>query len=236
MNMKQKTFLLMFATSLLFGCQTVATNSTEAPGAATYRAVGTEPFWSLEVTGQSMRFSLAGENEIRATCLKISTHGNARRFSAGSLVANVAVKTCSDGMSDRRYRDTVTLTFGTQRFKGCGGAILAPETLAGTTWRIVSINGALIPTEPQASLMFDDSRMNGTVGCNRFGGSYTFSKGTLSFGPLMSTKMGCPALLGAREDGVTKMLGTLKSSGFAESGEMILTGIDGYTVVLEHAI
>jgi heat shock protein HslJ len=236
--MKKKIPLLCVTTGLLVACQTIPTNTTAIPGISLYSAAGTEPFWSLKVTDNDMRFERSGVRALQAEGLKTVKRGKGKGtlLSAGSIVADITPMPCSDGISDRRYRDTVTLKVGTQNFKGCGGGILAPEKMDGTSWRIVAINGELISAEPEATLQFDAARMSGSVGCNRFGGNYSFSNAALNIGPLMSTKMGCPDPIAAREFGVMTMLQNLKSTEFAEGGEMILVGTDGYTVILEQVI
>lgn len=54
------------------------------------------------------------------------------------------------------------------------------------------------PRAARATLVFSDStRCGGNTGCNRFGGDYRADSpavGQLSFGPLIMTKMYCPAV------------------------------------------
>src|SRR3546814_10273466 len=57
-------------------------------------------------------------------------------------------------MSDRRYRDTVTVVADGKTVKGCGGGILAPEELAGTNWRFVSVGGVPVAQDRPTSLAF----------------------------------------------------------------------------------
>ena len=58
---------LLAATSfLLASCQTIPP-SREAPDQTSYKAIGTEPFWSLNITDGTMIFEHAGENKVQAT-------------------------------------------------------------------------------------------------------------------------------------------------------------------------
>ncbi len=57
-------------------------------------------------------------------------------------------------------------------------------SLDGTAWDFPDAGGAFI--------QFSGDAVSGHSGCNRFGGRYTFSGGTLSIGPLAATRMACP--------------------------------------------
>ena len=70
---------------------------------------------------------------------------------------------------------------------------VAPATLAGTNWGVVSVGGK--PSVPASTpfIGFTADRAQGTGGCNSFGGPYTYdpTTGTLTFGDLMMTLMAC---------------------------------------------
>jgi heat shock protein HslJ len=54
-----------------------------------------------------------------------------------------------------------------------------PSTLAGTTWRLLSIQGRPVPLGPDVTLTFDDAdRVSGNGGCNGFGGQFTYEPAT----------------------------------------------------------
>jgi len=69
------------------------------------------------------------------------------------------------------------------------------DSLAGSKWQLTSINGTPIPvptTSKTVTLEFDsEGQVNGSGGCNSFGGSYQVQGDSLSFGPIISTKMAC---------------------------------------------
>src|SRR3546814_12701524 len=66
---------------------------------------------------------------------------NGEEYVTDRLKVEVARGECSDGMSDRRYRDTVRVTADGKPVKGCGGGILPPTELAGSNWTFGSIGG-----------------------------------------------------------------------------------------------
>jgi heat shock protein HslJ len=73
------------------------------------------------------------------------------------------------------------------------------EPLAGTSWRLVELNGQpLVPGGEPLTLQFaaDEPRVSGYGGCNQFSGEYSQNGASLRFGPLLSTRRAClePAL------------------------------------------
>jgi len=81
--------------------------------------------------------------------------------------------------------------------------------LAGE-WLLEDLGGRGVMDLVQTTLAFDgEGRVSGSGGCNRFTGSYTFSDGELSFGPLAGTKMMCPEAVMDQEDRFHKALGAV---------------------------
>lgn len=84
---------------------------------------------------------------------------------------------------------------------GCMGAQAGtPEggaqPLAGTDWRVESLNGQpplSVPGSgvPGLSFAAGELRVSGNGGCNLFGGPYTQSGESLRMGPLASTRRAC---------------------------------------------
>ncbi len=70
-------------------------------------------------------------------------------------------------------------------------------TLEGPTWVLNSyaVAGVMtdVPTTVYADAVFTAATVNGSGGCNVFNGSYTASGAALTFGPLATTMMACPA-------------------------------------------
>jgi heat shock protein HslJ len=229
-----KQLLLLITVSALAACQTT---SPEQPVDETrYKAHGTEPFWSLEISDGIMRFNDGNDPITRVMEYRATPSFNGWRYVSKSITTDVTFSKCSDGMSDWTYKDTVTVMVGKNEFKGCGGGIVSPESLEETAWRISSINGAAIPAEREANLDFNDGRMNGTVGCNRLGASYEYLGKKLSVGPVMSTKMACPDPIGAQEFALVTLLGGAFSTEFPGDGTMVLTAKNGAKVVLKQSM
>jgi heat shock protein HslJ len=236
--MNKRFLMLASLISMLASCQTVTNEAPAASAPVGYSAHGTEPFWSLHIdsTVRSLRFSEAGGDDIFGDAFTLSSIKGGQRYTSRQITAEIVHATCSNGMSDQLYRDQVSVNVGGKTFKGCGGGVLPPETLEKSKWRIVYINGAEIPAAQGASVEFADSRMSATVGCNRMGGSYQFFDGKLSFGPIMSTRMGCPEPIDRQEQSLANVLGTMKATSFSDDGAMNLTGADGVTIILYRSI
>ncbi len=75
-------------------------------------------------------------------------------------------------------------------------ACAAGNSLAGTTWALVSYGDAASPTAAapgvETSLEFkSDGTLGGSMGCNGFGGEYAVKGDTVTFSNLISTMMAC---------------------------------------------
>lgn len=70
----------------------------------------------------------------------------------------------------------------------------APAPLAGTSWRLVELNGRPPVSGGDAitlSFAADEPRVSGNGGCNLYNGPYTQDGASLRFGPLASTRRAC---------------------------------------------
>lgn len=70
--------------------------------------------------------------------------------------------------------------------------------LSNTQWRLVSLGGEPVDMPGGSGMaprihFLPNGDVSGFGGCNRFGGTYSL-EGGLSFGPIASTKMGCPQI------------------------------------------
>ncbi len=71
----------------------------------------------------------------------------------------------------------------------------APLALVGHRWVLAKLGEREHPVgagDRPPTLSFEGDRAAGFAGCNRFSGSYTAGADSLTFGPLLSTKMACP--------------------------------------------
>lgn len=231
-------FVPSIAFPVLAACAPVTeTPQTLAPPAAAYMALGTEPGWTLEITPERLNYAGEyGETKIAVPNPGATLSMNGETYAGGRLAVVIKHSACSDGMSDRRYADTVRVIADGKRVEGCGGKILPPDTLAGSSWTFVSIGGVPVASERPTSLAFDGARLSGSAGCNRFSGPYTADGRTLTAGPLIATEMACPGAGMTQEQAFFKLMAGPVSIGFPTDGTMEITGADGRTAVLRRAI
>ncbi len=110
----------------------------------------------------------------------------------------------------------------------------ASPALGGTNWTLVSIEalGAEAGTLPGADITLDfsaDGQANGAAGCNTYNGTYTLTGDTLTFGPLITTRMMCPEPIMKQEQAYLSMLAN-PSTVKLEADSMTLTFDGGKTI------
>ncbi|GAA0731047.1 COG3650 family protein [Sphingomonas japonica] len=111
--------LLSIAAFGLAGCQTPPPG--QGPPAASYRAIGTDPFWSLAIEGSTMRFEGVGLATLTLPRPEPRTSFNGHRYTTQRMTVDITHGACGDGMSDRVYPDTVAVTVDGRTYNGCGG-------------------------------------------------------------------------------------------------------------------
>ncbi len=214
----------LFLVAALFA----GSSSAFAQERGSYHAIGTEPFWSVRIGGGRMtyedpeprRFSV---RTPRAQRTRLSHRYVTRRLT----VTIIRGQECSDGMSDRRYADTVRVVADGRRLEGCGGAILPPETLADTSWEIVSIGGRRVPGGENYQIEFEANRMSGRAGCNRFSGSYRVGRDGFQAGPLAMTRMACPGPAMQHEEAASRILAGRVRLYYPDGRTLIMRGESG---------
>lgn len=88
------------------------------------RALGTEPFWGVDLTGTEMVYSGVDRPEQRAPQPKPVVQGTTATFTAQTTAGNPLIVTlvatqCSDGMSDRVYPLVAQVQIGEEKLTGC---------------------------------------------------------------------------------------------------------------------
>jgi heat shock protein HslJ len=214
-----------------------------------YRAIGTEPFWDLEI-GDQMVFTDRGNNVVVSQPTPRPINGTAGEiYRTQRIEVNVTHVRCSDGMSDRTYPDTVQVYIDGQMYRGCGApsafyssigedglpkAPPPPPPLAGpgdaipldkTRWRVVAINNRPTPRDGNFSMQFSDGRLSATLGCNGLGAGYTQSGATLDAGIVMGTKMACPDM--SWEQQGSAILGDLMTLRMLDRNRIVLNAQSG---------
>lgn len=86
------------------------------------RAVGTEPFWSLQVSDTDILFERPDAAPVHFTPRGFHSVADHAELRSGDLNLIVKPGPCSDGMSDRSYPLTVELRVGDVVYEGCASA------------------------------------------------------------------------------------------------------------------
>ena len=93
-----------------------------------FKALGTEPFWSLSIDSRRIEFERMDHAKIRVAAPKPRKTKFGRIYWTKRLsVAIITNQPCSDGMSDYIYRDDVTVTVDGHKYRGCGGPRHLPK-------------------------------------------------------------------------------------------------------------
>jgi heat shock protein HslJ len=111
----------------------------------------------------------------------------------------------------------------------------ASPSIAGE-WTLVSYGEPASPTSAapdiETSIVFgNDGKVNGSAGCNTFGGDYTVGDDTLTFGALASTLMFCEGAAGEQETVLYTVF--VDTASFVLDGDMLtVTSADGSAMVV----
>ncbi len=102
---------------------------------------------------------------------------------------------------------------------------LSTAALQGTEWRLSAFaRSEKAPEEPEVTLTFDEGRVTGSSGCNRYFADVDESvggPGSFSIGPAGGTRMMCPDAFMAVEDRFLERLAGADSYGFL-GGKLVL--------------
>lgn len=234
----RRAIIALTAAAMLTGCATLPAPAPESsvPSGNAWFALGTEPFWSLEITDTRITYHDAERRRVAEANPGARPSFNGRRYVGERMTVDITHQPCSDGMSDRRYAESVRLTVDGRTLNGCGGEIVPPAQLAGTSWRIITLDGAPIVSERGGEMRFDGNRLSASAGCNRLNGSFTSDGTRLTASQMAATRIACPPDIMAQEMRLGQMLRQSLAISFAPDGRMILTGDGGATIVLERMI
>jgi heat shock protein HslJ len=94
---------------------------TPNPPGGVYRALGTEPFWGLTIDASQMVFTQPDAQPVAQPTPRVIVGFAGEIYQTPRIRVNIVHAQCSDGMSDRVYRDKVQVDVDGRRFNGCGG-------------------------------------------------------------------------------------------------------------------
>lgn len=94
------------------------------------RAIGTEPFWNVELTANGLAYASPEGEEATASRPEMVLQGTVASFEGvtdkgTTLSLTLTATECSDGMSDRTYPLTAIVKLGDRLLTGCAAATAA---------------------------------------------------------------------------------------------------------------
>jgi len=154
-EISMRAFVLTALAALALTACSPAAEAPEAPEAAPapapvlagvdltrpLRALGTEPFWAVELTGSEMVYSGVDRPEQRAPQGQPMMQGTMAIWegttgAGNALKVTLTATDCSDGMSDRTFPLTAMVEIGDETLMGCAATVSAIMT-TGESGRVV---------------------------------------------------------------------------------------------------
>ena len=186
--------------------ETVATTYKE-PSKVFFNASGTEPFWGIELSEDSIKFTAPEkEKNFALAYVKPDKAMDANVVSYKVKTAAIELKftiqqgKCSEGMSDNAYGYVVkaSLKRGTEKeqlLEGCGNYII--DYRLHDIWALEQLEGKKIKAEdfkngvPNLEIYAEEARFSGMAGCNQMGGKLFSEKDLIRFTDIAITELKC---------------------------------------------
>jgi heat shock protein HslJ len=114
-----------------------------------------------------------------------------------------------------------------------------PTTLAGSAWRVVSVNGRPPVAGSVPTAVFAATDVKGSAGCNSYGGQYAYdpSTGVIAFRDLGMTAMACAEPARNDFEGIfTQAINQARSASIDPDGRLVLSGPGGEIVLTVDAV
>jgi heat shock protein HslJ len=211
-----------------------------------YEASGTEPYWSLRITRDSIVFDHMAVFSAQGGLVAPTTTRNGTVFlttihsaegdppignAAGrDFIVLIEDEPCTGEMTSMPFPQSVRVFVAGFQFVGCGGRIV--DALAGGPWQIVSLDGAPLPSTTSPTIEFgEDSRVSGMTGCNRYFSQATITGESLTFGPIGMTRRMCTGDRGRFEPVFIARLGAVDRAAISENGDLRLYTADRLVIV-----
>jgi heat shock protein HslJ len=231
-GMKQ---IVMSGIFTLAACQTAA--PPEPAPEVYFTARGNEPGWIVRFDAKNIAF----EGDYGATQISVpKPEGrpsfNGMRYVTDKLAVDVTHATCTDGMSEQRYAETVTVLANDKEHKGCGGRNLPPESLDQTSWTLVMIEQIPVLKDVPTALRFADGRVSGSGGCNSISGSYKTKGSVIIFSDMIATEMACAEKQMTQEAKLLSLLNGKVTARYTVNGDLILANESGQRATFRRVI
>ena len=200
--------------------------SDDATLALPFIARGNEPGWVLNITGDGSVLSREDGSrvDVAGPLPQPETVETGTRYAlSDDLAVTITPGICRDSMTGLPYPATVSLVQGGEAFAGCGGD---PSQLLAGDWTVTRIGEDEVPEGIAVTLAFDEGRISGASGCNRFMGSAELTGESLRFGQMAGTMMACSDQAMAVERSFHEVMGQIDHFDISDEGDLVLTAGD----------
>ncbi|GGC63653.1 META domain-containing protein [Marinobacter halophilus] len=207
------------------------------PGAieTSFRAIGTEPFWSVRIEQHQMTLSRPYDQQVFDNIVLTETLANRHgrvyeaQFNGQSLEFRIAHQLCEDPMAGAQYPAQVRLTLDNDTFTGCGGD--RERLFRGAEWVVEDLAGTGIIDRSRITVEFlEGGRVAGRASCNRYTGSYQLTGEVLSFGEQATTRMACAPALMNQEQRFLDLMSEVVDGRIGRRGELLLRTASDETI------
>ncbi len=217
---------------------------SQNPDQVYFKAIGTEPFWGVEISNSQIKYTTPEDPEgilfpatkpVRVMDANIKTYQS--KSKAGEIKITIAYGKCSDGMSDMDHNYSVTIALkkaGENEFKdlrGCGNYIV--DYRLHDIWVLEEMEGKKIDDSdfnkrPTLEIQAKEATFGGIAGCNRMFGKLFSERELLRFTNVGLTRMACDKM--ANE---AKFVKALESSTAYEikNNRLYLSNPDGLKLI-----
>ncbi|BCS31920.1 hypothetical protein TBR22_A11230 [Luteitalea sp. TBR-22] len=219
-------------TALLALASATYAQSTTGSATTTFRAVGNEPGWTLDIGGG--RISLVADYGATradaplpaATTLEAGKRLVARTTDGRALEVTLVDVVCADTMTGMPRPVTVEVVLDGRTLKGCGGD--PGSLLRGKTWVVEDISGRAVVDRARVTLVFGQGgRVSGTAPCNQFRATYVLSGEGLGITMPISGMRDCPPAQTAQEGVFLEVLRGVQRFEMTRDGALVLHAADG---------
>lgn len=230
----KKVLSLLLLSSLIIGCKTAATQSSETKETSSttnsqeddmviyFKATGNEPFWAITIGQEKTVFTSLIEGKEKLTFSSVESikamDANVKMYKLSNSTATATVTIqqldCQDSMSGviSPYKVSVEIKNNSEleskKLDGCGK--YNTDYRLHDIWVLEELNGFKVfitdfqKELPRIEINSSENRFMGFGGCNAISGSIFYEKDVLRFSKVASTMMACGP--GNKEDQFTKAL------------------------------
>ena len=170
-----------------------------------FKATGTEPFWSLQISDDRIKFKVPGDSLITPHADPGKTaDAKVKYYQLETESTNLSIqifhRECTNAMSGFKFPYAVEVQYkrtgdqDSKTVKGCGEYIT--DYRLNDVWVLESLNGKEITKgdfkePPKLEINTSSNQFMGFAGCNRMSGALFFEKKIIRFTNIITTKMAC---------------------------------------------